>query len=1321
MIRKSDKDYIIPIKTVSLVVNGESTEIKKILKYNTDTDITNEIYPEGCIKLRVATNYDDSNTVRNVEGEQYPIPVINPESPDFVDFELTVTPYPSNSAWTLSSPTGFDLSQFTEVYYGEQTLILPMPTPDNIGFTQHTIIVTPYKGELKEVSIKFWVVKYAEGTIIYDKDWRFNDSLLDLSGTLQLNNTNASQNSGFIEKYVPGYRGDNALAAVYNPSWSLPPNSYQAVVDINNWMTTGLSVTCVARINRGGIVGFYDRSDLNPQSGQHFRIDWSYRLPSFIGLAGFNNTLPALTVGDRRDYSKFSHLAITLQPIDVTNHPNIIFIETPGTPFNSYNITYTSPNITYTKNYILNNYDSIALRRFFIMRSYMDGALRSEGFIMYNTQINKIPGNGIFSIEFTNAVDQNTTPDIIDRLSYYSGVLSNGDIESECSLIGILPGSSQPKPPQNNYNSRERLSIPDKTLVPITPILKGFVIDNRTVAIAGVFREWFLERQTIEFPHLIANEENYRNGYIQRYTYDFINSFSLWDLYNDYQPLIVNSFDDESLFSVDSQPVDLIGRWSTAIGLMRYPDLIDQTVTIETSVPDISQYAYLQLSTPMITGNEYVISWNGHNVTINYDKTQYASSIKVDQEGYLPSGIKRAYLGLWLGVSVNGTGGKFNPELNPDFNRTFHLIGEGSDIPVFTGIMVIRDFVDELNPHDGRSPLSIVGENVYEMDFTEVETNGQFQIYIPGIGYSHKFVIGNLSAAKCFWTHARGLYHHRAGFEPIEPPYTNWVYKNAHAWTWESDFVTDESEYKNIKTSDGTQYNNVFKVSGGSHFALIPHLATGLLFRETSGGWFDAADFDSRPMHLITVRDLIDPYLYFKNNFSDGQLNLPTSGNTIPDILDEAEHGLNIWRQCQKEDGAVSLWVETTIHEKGWGWESGYKYYLGKHCRRDSLDYAWSAAKFARALTMVGTDLSLKKAAIYTESAIKAFLWGINPNNTAILDFSQTKDGVIYNFTYTEDVSIVNRFIILAAASLFVLTKDPRFAEHITQTNYNFYFNWVGNDENSFGRYICTELLLDLKDNFPDLSNHYISFILGRANNWKHRQNQHPYYAMAWHPVTEWMWYNFISWGIVHPETRGKTYIYAWLITGDTSWKDQAILAMNYSAGCNAVGRTMTTGIGKVAPVHHLDGWLSEAETRLGIYEPTPGITPYTITGIDSYFSAYTGVTPYVYRPTVGARTPEQFLGVSINLLPGGFSNTITNNRDSVAVWLKANFPIYRQACDIEGYYVPGGEYTIWETVGGKAFMYACLLESDFTPDPSWAARVPAANRYDIEGLIFLP
>jgi hypothetical protein len=53
----------------------------------------------------------------------------------------------------------------------------------------------------------------------------------------------------------------------------------------------------------------------------------------------------------------------------------------------------------------------------------------------------------------------------------------------------------------------------------------------------------------------------------------------------------------------------------------------------------------------MEEGTTHTIEWNGNSCSVTYDHEFASSTIKINQEGYLPwSKSKYAYVGRWLGA-----------------------------------------------------------------------------------------------------------------------------------------------------------------------------------------------------------------------------------------------------------------------------------------------------------------------------------------------------------------------------------------------------------------------------------------------------------------------------------------------------------------------------------------------------------------------------------------------------------------------------------------------------------------------------------------------
>lgn len=662
----------------------------------------------------------------------------------------------------------------------------------------------------------------------------------------------------------------------------------------------------------------------------------------------------------------------------------------------------------------------------------------------------------------------------------------------------------------------------------------------------------------------------------------------------------------------------------------------------------------------------------------------------------------------------------------------------------------------DMNFKDGKE-YQLTGERTYVLDFSEFNPNHpnnleksntvpqfeegiKYKIYIPNVGWSHPFIISKNAFGEIFYTNCRALFHHRSGCNEVKPPYTNWAYGEnidvgdgksefrgiSHQFTWESNFICDDSDYDACTTvTDKVPYNNIFKQK---HFDMIPAQATGKIFREIKGGWFDAADFDRRPYHFRVINDLINAYLLFPENYTDNQLNIPESGNKIPDILSEAEWGLKYLILGQREDGAIAAWVETRQHESDWPWHSEEKYYIGKHNRQDSLRYAKCASKMARALKMIGTEEALKKSAMYLNSAIRAFDFGVNPDNAADFSFSQKDEyNNEYSFHYRETAAKADCFIFPAAVSLFLATKEKRFLKYINETNFNVHRADYETDENNWASKFCEELFLgDIEKYFPVFTKQVQKFILGKVDQWYKYQESHVYHTMNWPRHHNFSLY--VGWGMNHPECRGKAFVYAYKLTKDQKYKNAAFLIMDEAYGCNAMGRSMTSGIGVVYPVHFLDSWLKEAEVKRGEFDPVPGISPY---GCIGPFGVQDDRTKFGFRLTKDERKDFAFAQIGINILPGGYSNSIPGNASrpnvipnvtqNVADWLAKNQPLQRAIFEVESCSPPQSEFTIWETIAGKAFLAGFLMHEGWTPSEELKTRKPKTNRYDVEGYIYLP
>jgi hypothetical protein len=1323
MIQHVNKARITNFNKVISSKDGDSVEIKKIFKLK--NGVETQVYPNPASNLRIESNYDNAITMKidPTISELFPVPVINGEEENIEPLRITVTPYPANAGWFVHSSNNFDSSQYEgQIFYGTQTLEFPVPVPGKGGYESYYVYFESEHNSCEKQTFAFFGIKYEVSDLSPSAWWSFDDgSLVDqISGlTLQqTQKTDATINeaneftsgvgNGLGLRAVESQNGDSNIYEVpYAPAWYNDKR--------------GVSISLSGKFKRHGTVGFVDPTTNNFTEGHHFFISWDYSQPKCALPLGAAQTKPETTTQHRVDYT-WHHLALTLTEVLDLKNDSRFKVDYSS---NSYGtITYQSPYVAYsdtmTNTQYVNYFTGFKVR---LARFYIDGILQGEALVKASlnhkgVDQSAIPlGRGTFMIKFLNNAEASSSwPDVIDEVKLFNGVLSESDIRKECSILGFTFDDStstdtSKKPAMIEKNGRARLDQGGIANIVFKPRMKVFIIDSKTIAVACNFREFMLSQLYKEFPNLGAIETNYRNGYTKDWQRTFYYSLNMWDLYRDYIPVIIDRIDDVNNWRIDDTKPVMLGRWQNSTGLLKIDDALDQTDFIKPDIADLNHFAYFTMPNQMAEGSKHKVNWCGTVFEFEYSKDKYCSSIKVNQEGYsTEAGRKYAYFGMWLGL-----GGAHTSEFVSE-GTSFHIVDSTTYETVYTGTLQLRDTVDihrkkQTSTEYIHYPLT--GEITYVMDFSDFNDEGKYKIYIPGVGYSHEFEVGNDAMGRAFYIHCRGLFHHRSGCSQVRKPYTNWEYLGcAQEFTYESKFICNENEYADCKTADGTTYSSIFT---HKHFDMIPNNVTGRIFRDVKGGWFDAADFDRRTYHFQCVRDLCEAYIRFPENFTDNQLNLPESGNSIPDILSEAEWGLNVWMRAQTEEGGIAAWIETFEHEADWPWRSTHKYYIGMPNRRDSLEYAQSAAKFVRALQMVGTPIAMKKAAMYMESAIRAWNFGVNPENRATHTFTQTDaNNNVYEFTYSESDAIADVWLIRAATALFMVTKESRFAEYINETTYNYHVVDYKYDENRWATKLCTELAVgDLKEYFPTLVESEQQYMLQKTDQWYGYQELQTYHEANWPP--DHGYFLNSGWGLMHPETRGRAFIWSWIVTGDTKYRDAAYLLMDNAMGCNCMGRTLTTGLGKVAPVQFLNSWLPRAELEWGFYEPEPGISPYTFVGQAS------GAVPYGFRLSKDARADFNFALVGQVILPGGYRHTVENSRGGVAVWLQTRWPLWRNLFECQNNFVEQSEFTVWETISGKAFMAGCLLKPGFEPTQELKDRAPSTDRWSVEGFIYLP
>jgi len=681
---------------------------------------------------------------------------------------------------------------------------------------------------------------------------------------------------------------------------------------------------------------------------------------------------------------------------------------------------------------------------------------------------------------------------------------------------------------------------------------------------------------------------------------------------------------------------------------------------------DYGHYSYIELPHPLRRGVEYTITVQGKKtVRFTFDERHSVSrAIKVNQVGYLPDAPhKYAYLGAHL-YSAGPM----------DFSayKTFEVVDNATGEVVFTGPITPHDQNSWTVPHKGsdQAPIMLHGENVFELDFSALKATGTFYIRIAGVGRSWPFKHGPSAYGEAFYTSARGFYHQRCGIA-CEAPYTAWKRQRCHT---DPVYESEHIEFPRGEVNRPKNYER-FDVIG----------ATTDTTRKTDdarGGWHDAADWDRAGTHYAGVFDFLYAYELAPAKFRDGQLNLPESGNGVPDVLDEAHYGLEVWRKSMRADGGVSGAVETWTHPPLNG-DVDYAY--AQRTRWDSLLFAAAAAQLAQHLKAFDE----KTSAVYEEAAIKAWGFGNNPANslgkTTIHAKRNRGKGETYTIEWEEKDAYVVPYLLHAGIRLFLLTGDKQYLGSIPQALKSSFRPYVWPCTlTDYSPWVYFSLAHESEGILPDFQRRRLmkTYFLDPADELVRFAETMPY---------RFSWPRNKSYGLVWGESvmsnPGRALLIAHALTGNEKYRDTALQNLDFMLGANPMGMSWTTGMGYTYPTDIQHG-VSQYD---GIADPVPGTTIYSITS---------GIYPHLRNEVWRS--------------PGGAASAAPVIFQVPVVPLWRSWSCHPDVNTVEC------EFTIHETMSSMFFCTAMMIPDGWKPDEALLNREPR-NEQDLHGRWYLP
>ncbi len=722
----------------------------------------------------------------------------------------------------------------------------------------------------------------------------------------------------------------------------------------------------------------------------------------------------------------------------------------------------------------------------------------------------------------------------------------------------------------------------------------------------------------------------------------------------------------QSAASAEIWPVAARELWTPRFGDEEKP--LDKTTLARVAVVTL-----VELPFAMVSGEPYAVqdAWgNRHDFVFDIDES-ISWALKVDQIGTLADApSKYAYLSGWFPQAGSLALSRFEGEL-------FEVIDEETGEVAYSGAITHRADAAEAT-----------GEVVYQLDFSALTVAGSYYIRVPGLGRSWSFELGQAPLGEAFFTHARGLFHARCA--ELDAEHTGWPRGDIHA-TYVGGFPPENSDYEDHAAEGWGFRDESDAFVSYDNFSAVAATATDELLPDVTGGWHDAGDFDRRHTHFRAVEDLLVAYQMFPENFTDRQLGIPESGNGVPDILDEALWGMDVWLSAQRGDGSVGTWIEATSHPAEWDpGQDTQPYYLSLATRDSSLHFARYAAMTGRVLGTVGEE---ETAATYIASAQAAYAFGADPD-VRVSHSWQTEAGETHTWTEPPEPDAETQMWALVELSL--ATGDPVYTEALGALEETFHAA-VANLWWQNRLWMAVPVALQpeaLPDGWGQAAT---DALVGQADTWLSYQDDHAMRRIWWGP--DHGYFQLMGWG-VNLYMPLRSLVAAWRLTGDASYREAALLGVSALQGNNVHGRSWTTGLGEhaMAAALHLPSW------KDGPGEVTPGITIYG----PSVGVAWQAGT-LVYGLRVDARSDPYYEGVDLPLMPPPWDNSALST-DQITDELSAVLPLWRRLLPLEENVVGSMEFTIWETISPAAAVTGCLMGPGWMPDAALLERQPRAD-----------
>ncbi len=500
---------------------------------------------------------------------------------------------------------------------------------------------------------------------------------------------------------------------------------------------------------------------------------------------------------------------------------------------------------------------------------------------------------------------------------------------------------------------------------------------------------------------------------------------------------------------------------------------------------------------------------------------QASSDIRLNQIGFYPSMPK-------IAIVRNAT------------TSPFYILSTASLDTVFRGTLTPA------------KTWSYSHESVSLADFSELQATGNFTVAVSGVGTSYPFDIKNHVHEKLAIGTVKGYYYQRASTALVSPYAGIWARAAGHPNT------------------------NVL-----IHPSAATPLRPANTVISTPKGWYDAGDYNEYIVNSgISTYTLLASYEHFSDFSNQLTINIPESGNGVPDILNEALWNLRWMLNMQdpNDGGVYSKLTNANFDGFVMPSQATTPRYVVMKSTCATLDFAAVMAQAARITAKFSTALpGLSDSCL--QASTKAWKWA--RQNPAVY-YNQSQMNAQYppaiNTGEYGDNSASDEFA-WAASELFVTTSQDSFlaiANPLSSTSASIP-SWP--NVRTLGLYTFAHYLGAITGSVD--TNAVKSRLITLANSLRSTMNSSAYQVVMGNQPSDFVWG---SNGVA--ANQGMELLVAFKLTGDSTYLRAALSNLDYMLGRNGTTYCFVTGFGSHPPLH-IHHRVSSAD---GIVAPVPGL-----------------------------------------------------------------------------------------------------------------------------------